>query len=114
MPVFLGVQFLATEYSTGKTHSGRIDFLGLDENTCPGIIEHKRHKNENVINQGLFYLDWLPDHKAEFQCPDMAQNDGFSRDVSGIGHWAAGDVELSIRTPTRCGKGQRTDINQLC
>ena len=22
--------------------------------------------NENVINQGLFYLDWLLDHKAEF------------------------------------------------
>jgi len=23
--------------------------------------------NENVINQGLFYLDWLLDHKAEFE-----------------------------------------------
>ena len=23
--------------------------------------------NENVINQGLYYLDWLLDHKAEFQ-----------------------------------------------
>jgi hypothetical protein len=22
---------------------------------------------ENVINQGLFYLDWLMDHKAEFE-----------------------------------------------
>ncbi len=31
------------------------------------IIEYKRHSNENVINQGLFYLDWLLDHKAEFQ-----------------------------------------------
>ena len=67
MPEFLGVRFLATEYSTGKTHAGRIDTLGIDENGCPRIIEYKRAVNENVINQGLFYLDWLLDHKAEFQ-----------------------------------------------
>jgi len=30
------------------------------------IIEYKRSINENVINQGLFYLDWLLDHKGEF------------------------------------------------
>ena len=28
----LGIRFLATEHSTGKTHAGRIDSLGLDEN----------------------------------------------------------------------------------
>lgn len=63
----LGMKFLATEYSTGKTHSGRIDTLALDENECPVIIEYKRHSSENVINQGLFYLDWLMDHQAEFE-----------------------------------------------
>lgn len=67
MPTFLGVRFLATEYVTGKTHKGRIDSLGLDENGCPVIVEYKRQSNENVINQGLFYLDWLMDHRAEFQ-----------------------------------------------
>jgi predicted transport protein len=67
LETFLGVRFLATEYSTGKTHKGRIDSLGLDENNCPVIIEYKRHANETVINQGLFYLDWLLDHKAEFR-----------------------------------------------
>lgn len=63
---FLGVRFLATEYVTGKAHGGRIDTLGLDENNCPVIIEYKRAMNENVINQGLFYLDWLMDHQGEF------------------------------------------------
>jgi len=63
---FLGVRFLASEYSTGKTHGGRIDTLGMDENGYPVIIEYKRSLNQNVINQGLFYLDWLMDHKAEF------------------------------------------------
>lgn len=67
MECFLGVRFLASEYGTGKTHKGRIDSLGLDENGCPVIIEYKRHSNENVINQGLFYLDWLLDHQAEFR-----------------------------------------------
>lgn len=67
MEVFLGVKFLATEYSTGKVHNGRIDSLGIDENNCPVIIEYKRSINENVINQGLYYLDWLLDHKADFQ-----------------------------------------------
>jgi hypothetical protein len=67
LDTFLGVRFLATEYKTGKVHGGRIDTLGIDENGCPVIIEYKRSLNENVINQGLFYLDWLLDHKAEFE-----------------------------------------------
>jgi predicted transport protein len=75
MEAFLGVRFLASEYSTGKTHKGRIDSLGLDENNCPVIVEYKRNRNENVINQGLFYLDWLLDHQAEFQLLVMKQLD---------------------------------------
>ena len=67
MECFLGVRFLATEYGTGAKHRGRVDSLGLDENGCPVIVEYKRHSNENVINQGLFYLDWLLDHKADFR-----------------------------------------------
>lgn len=67
LETFLGVTFLATEYATGVKHGGRIDTLGIDENNCPVIIEYKRTTNENVVNQGLYYLDWLLDHKAEFK-----------------------------------------------
>ena len=67
LETLLGVRFLASEYSTGVKHKGRIDTLGIDENGCPVIIEYKRATNENVINQGLFYLDWLMDHQAEFK-----------------------------------------------
>lgn len=63
----LGVRFVASEHATGKVHGGRIDTLGLDENNSPVIIEYKKALNENVINQGLFYLNWLMDHKAEFK-----------------------------------------------
>ena len=67
MEVVFGVRFVASEHSTGKKHGGRIDSLGLDENGSPVIFEYKRSVNENVINQGLFYLDWLLDHRAEFE-----------------------------------------------
>ncbi len=50
MECFLAIRFVASEYSTGKIHGGRIDSLGLDENNCPVILEYKRQKNENVIN----------------------------------------------------------------
>lgn len=73
LETFLGIRFLASEYSTGKRHGGRIDTLGIDENNSPIIIEYKRSINENVINQGLFYLDWLLDHKAEFELMTMRQ-----------------------------------------
>lgn len=67
MDVLFGVRLVASEHSTGKKHGGRIDSLGLDENGSPVIFEYKRSINENVINQGLFYLDWLLDHRADFE-----------------------------------------------
>ncbi|MBC2878029.1 MULTISPECIES: DUF5655 domain-containing protein [Streptomyces] len=66
LEVMLGVRFLASEYSTGPVHGGRIDTLGIDENGAPVVIEFKRAIDAGVINQGLFYLSWLVDHKAEF------------------------------------------------
>ncbi len=62
-----GIKFIASEFSTGAKHGGRIDTLGLDENNSPVIIEYKWGEKNNVINQGLFYLDWLVDHKGDFQ-----------------------------------------------
>ncbi|MFC5576763.1 DUF5655 domain-containing protein [Lysobacter niabensis] len=85
MSAFLGVRFLASEYATGKTHKGRIDSLGLDENGCPVIVEYKRHSNENVINQGLFYLDWLLDHQAEFRWLVMER---LGKDVADAIDWS--------------------------
>ncbi|MFF3372124.1 DUF5655 domain-containing protein [Streptomyces sp. NPDC002680] len=66
MVTMLGVRFLASEYSTGPVHGGRIDSLGIDENGAPVIVEYKRGTDAGVINQGLFYLSWLMDHRAEF------------------------------------------------
>lgn len=62
----LGVRFLASEYTNGGRHGGRIATLGIDKDNCPVVIEYEHSSNERVINQGLFYLDWLLEHRAEF------------------------------------------------
>ncbi len=64
METMFGVRFLASEFAI---KNGRMDSIGIDENNSPVIFEYKRSVNENVINQGLFYLDWLLDHKADFK-----------------------------------------------
>jgi predicted transport protein len=62
----LDVRFIASEYTTGDRQRGRIDTLGLDKDGYPTIIEFKKSSKENIINQGLFYLDWLVDHRGDF------------------------------------------------
>lgn len=61
-----GVKFIASEFAIQGEQPGRIDTLGLDAEGSPTIIEYKRNKNESVINQGLYYMDWLLDHRGDF------------------------------------------------
>ena len=63
----IGVEFLASEYSTGERHSRRIDTLGIHGAGRPVVVEYKRRQDENVINQGLDYVAWLEDHQAKFR-----------------------------------------------
>lgn len=60
----LGIKFLAKEY---QIPNGRIDTLGIDENGSPVIIEYKWKENDDVLSQGLFYLDWLRNNKHHFE-----------------------------------------------
>lgn len=60
----LELRFLDTEYVT--TFGGRIDTLAVDTDGAPVIIEYKRNKNDNVINQALSYLKWLKTQKPGF------------------------------------------------
>ncbi|SDH76432.1 DUF5655 domain-containing protein [Roseospirillum parvum] len=86
LETFLGVRFLASEFSTGRDHGGRMDTLGLDENGCPVIIEYKRATNVNVINQGLFYLDWLVTHRGDFE---MLVLKAFGQEAAQSVEWTA-------------------------
>jgi predicted transport protein len=60
----LDLVFLASEYTT--TFGGRIDTLAVDASGAPVIIEYKRNKTDNVINQSLSYLKWLKSQKPGF------------------------------------------------
>jgi predicted transport protein len=84
LEALLGVRFLASEYVT--TNGGRMDTLGIDENGCPVIIEYKRDRSENVINQGLFYLDWLVDHRGDFELLVLNR---YGKDVAGQIEWGS-------------------------
>lgn len=83
LEALLGVRFLASEFKTND--GGRMDTIGIDENNVPVVIEYKRASNENVVNQGLFYLDWLLGHRKDFEWLVMEKLD---KDVAGKVDWS--------------------------
>lgn len=59
--------FVASEFSTGALHAGRIDTLALSEENNPVIIEYKKVESSELITQSLFYLHWIQDHQGDFE-----------------------------------------------
>src|SRR2546421_9037399 len=60
-------RFVASEFSTGAQHAGRIDTLALSEDHNPVIIEYKKVESSELITQSLYYLAWLYDHPGDFE-----------------------------------------------
>ncbi len=60
-------RFIASEFSTGAEHAGRIDTLAISEDNNPVIIEYKKVESSELINQSLFYLSWIRDHHGDFE-----------------------------------------------
>jgi predicted transport protein len=60
-------RLVASEFSTGREHAGRIDTLGLSEDNNPVIIEYKKVESSELINQSLYYLAWIHDHRGDFE-----------------------------------------------
>lgn len=84
----LDIRFLDTEYVT--TFGGRIDTLAVDSDGAPVIIEYKRNKNENVINQSLSYLKWLKTQKPGFFEKLM---------IDKLGHDLASKIKIDWHNP---------------
>src|SRR5438046_7926143 len=76
-PVF-NCRFVASEFSTGAQHAGRIDTLALSEDKNPVIIEYKKVESSELVNQSLFYLYWLNDHRGDFE---LAARKALGRDI---------------------------------
>lgn len=60
-------RLVAREFPTGQQHAGRIDTLALSEDGNPVIIEYKKVESSELVNQSLYYLSWLNDHRGDFQ-----------------------------------------------
>jgi len=69
LPIIFDAKLIATEFvvNVDGLQGGRIDSLALDNENSPIIIEYKKTQSESVINQGLFYLEWLLTHKGDFE-----------------------------------------------
>ena len=67
LDTFFNCRFIASEYSTGNLHSGRIDTLAISEDNNPVIIEYKKVASSQLVTQSLYYLHWIIDHKGDFQ-----------------------------------------------
>ncbi len=67
LQVIFNCRLIASEFSTGNIHSGRIDTLAISEDNNPVIIEYKKVGSSDLINQSLYYLHWIKDHKGDFQ-----------------------------------------------
>src|ERR1700682_2122304 len=67
LEVVFSCRLVASEFSTGAQHSGRIDTLALSEDGNPVIIEYKKVESSELINQSLYYLAWIHDHRGDFE-----------------------------------------------
>ena len=72
LDVVFKCRLVATEFSTGVQHAGRIDTLALSEDNNPVIIEYKNVESSDLITQSLFYLAWIHDHKGDLQVAAQA------------------------------------------
>lgn len=78
-------RLVATEFPTGSIHSGRIDTLAISEDNNPVIIEYKKVASSELINQSLYYLHWIKDHRGDYQVAvDKALGPGTVVDWSSI------------------------------
>ena len=64
-------RLVASEFSTGAQHAGRIDTLGLSgERTGPVVrVGTKYVQSSDLVNQQTFYLSWIQDTVATSKSP---------------------------------------------
>ncbi|MBI3242909.1 MAG: hypothetical protein HYZ49_11510 [Chloroflexi bacterium] len=65
--IVFNCRLIASEFPTGPQHAGRIDTLALSEDDNPVIIEYKKVESSELINQSLYYLSWISDHRGDFE-----------------------------------------------
>ena len=60
----LGIRVLASNYPLHSRSNERIPTLGIDENDRPVIVHYG--SEASTLNQGLYHLNWLLDHRGDY------------------------------------------------
>jgi len=60
---------------------GEIDTLTITEDGVPCIIEYKRNKNETILNQVVFYYDWLQQRSTKFEFERIVKENDKTKDI---------------------------------
>jgi hypothetical protein len=70
---------------------GCIETVAVDANGSAVGVEHKRNKNDNVINQSQSYFKWLKSLKSRFHFEKMMHPDFTNIDGRALICWALKD-----------------------
>lgn len=62
--------------------NGEIDTLAVSEDGGPCIIEYKHKKQDTIINQIIFYYDWLQQGATEFEFEKLIKENEETKDLA--------------------------------
>jgi predicted transport protein len=75
---FFGCHHLKSFY---KIPSGEIDTLAITEEGVPCIIEFKHKKEDTIMNQIVFYYDWLQQRSTRFEFERIVNENENTKDL---------------------------------
>jgi predicted transport protein len=64
-----------------KIPGGEIDTLAVSEDGNPCLIEYKHKKDETIINQIVFYYDWLHERSSRFEFERVVKENVRTKDI---------------------------------
>ncbi|TAL61424.1 MAG: hypothetical protein EPN85_04865 [Bacteroidetes bacterium] len=65
-----------------KIPGGEIDTLAITEDGNPVIIEYKHKKEETILNQIVFYYDWLHERSAKYEFERIAKENKQTKKIN--------------------------------
>lgn len=64
-----------------KIPGGEIDTLAITEDGMPCIIEYKHKKEETILNQIVFYYDWLKERSTKFEFERIVKENEITKNL---------------------------------
>ncbi len=64
-----------------KIPGGEIDTLAITEDGKPCIIEYKHQNDEKIINQIIFYYDWLQERSTKYEFERIVKENELTADL---------------------------------